>query len=142
MFDCDDYLSSESDCESWPPSSLYDSPTKPAQDLSYTNRPTAPIIYDRVSDSEDEFETKAPQIVPSFVQSFEQVKTPRHYVQPIKTSIPAATPKLAIPKSNSSGKRRNKKACFVCKSVDHLIKGCDYHAKKMAQPTPRNYAHR
>nr|GEY44327.1 hypothetical protein [Tanacetum cinerariifolium] len=25
MFDCDDYLSSESDCESWPTSSLYDS---------------------------------------------------------------------------------------------------------------------
>nr|GEW83529.1 ribonuclease H-like domain-containing protein [Tanacetum cinerariifolium] len=24
MFDCDDYLSSESDCESWPPNSLYD----------------------------------------------------------------------------------------------------------------------
>nr|GEY65959.1 hypothetical protein [Tanacetum cinerariifolium] len=24
MFDCDDYLSSESDCDSWPPSSLYD----------------------------------------------------------------------------------------------------------------------
>nr|GFA35008.1 hypothetical protein [Tanacetum cinerariifolium] len=34
------------------------------------------------------------------------------------------------------------KACFVCKSVDHLIKDCDFHAKKMAQPTPRNYAHR
>nr|GFB73076.1 hypothetical protein [Tanacetum cinerariifolium] len=62
--------------------------------------------------------------------------------EPIETSIPAATPKLAIPKSNSSGKRRNKKAYFVCKSVDHLIKGYDYHAKKMAQPTPRNYAHR
>nr|GEW24915.1 hypothetical protein [Tanacetum cinerariifolium] len=30
---------------------------------------------------------------------------------------------------------------FVCKSVDHLIKDCDYHAKKMAQPTPRNYGH-
>nr|GEY63098.1 ribonuclease H-like domain-containing protein [Tanacetum cinerariifolium] len=27
-------------------------------------------------------------------------------------------------------------------SVDHMIKDCDYHAKKMAQPTPRNYAHR
>nr|GFA44213.1 putative ribonuclease H-like domain-containing protein [Tanacetum cinerariifolium] len=40
------------------------------------------------------------------------------------------------------GKRMNKKACFVCKSVDHLIKDCDYHAKKMAQPTLRNYAHR
>nr|GEV02218.1 hypothetical protein [Tanacetum cinerariifolium] len=166
MFDCDDYLSSESDCESWPPSPLYDrfqpsngyhavpppytgtfmppkpdlvfntaptavetdhpafivqlSPTKPVQALSHTNRPTTPIIEDRVFDSEDESETKAPQIVPSFVQSSKQVKTPRHYVQPVETSIPAATPKPASPKSISSGKRRNRKACFVCKSVDHL----------------------
>nr|GEU75363.1 ribonuclease H-like domain-containing protein [Tanacetum cinerariifolium] len=60
---------------------------------------------------------------------------------PVETSIPAATPKPASPKSNSSGKRRNRIACFVCKSVDHLIKDCDYHAKKMAQPTPRNYAY-
>nr|GFD53920.1 hypothetical protein [Tanacetum cinerariifolium] len=63
-------------------------------------------------------------------------------VQPIKTSIAAATPAPASPKSNSSGKRRNRKACFVCKSVDHLIKDYDYHTKKMAQPTLRNYAHR
>nr|GEU90306.1 ribonuclease H-like domain-containing protein [Tanacetum cinerariifolium] len=51
-------------------SSIFDnelSPTKPAQDLSHTNIPTTPIIEDWVSDSEDEFETKAPQIVPSFV---------------------------------------------------------------------------
>nr|GEZ84730.1 hypothetical protein [Tanacetum cinerariifolium] len=33
------------------------SPTKPDQDLSHTNRPTAPIIEDWVSDSEDESET-------------------------------------------------------------------------------------
>nr|GFC69851.1 hypothetical protein [Tanacetum cinerariifolium] len=26
--------------------------------------------------------------------------------------------------------------------VDHLIKDCGYHAKKIAQPTPRNHAHR
>nr|GEV59268.1 hypothetical protein [Tanacetum cinerariifolium] len=62
--------------------------------------------------------------------------------EPIETSIPATTPKPTSPKSNSSGKRRNRKACFVYKSVDHLIKDCDYHAKKMAQPTPRNYVHR
>nr|GEV63162.1 putative ribonuclease H-like domain-containing protein [Tanacetum cinerariifolium] len=61
---------------------------------------------------------------------------------PIKTTILAATSVPASPKSNSSSKRRNRKACFVCKSVDHLIKDCDYHTKKMAQPTPRNYAHR
>nr|GFA83034.1 putative ribonuclease H-like domain-containing protein [Tanacetum cinerariifolium] len=60
----------------------------------------------------------------------------------IETTFQAATSVPASPKSNSSGKRRNKKACFVCKSVDHLIKDCDYHSKKMAQPTPRNYANR
>nr|GEV20691.1 mitochondrial dicarboxylate carrier [Tanacetum cinerariifolium] len=83
-----------------------------------------------VSDSEDESETKASQFVPSFVQS---------YVQPIETSILAAPASL---KSTRSRKRRNIKACFVCKSVDHLIKDCNYHAKKMAQPIPRNYATR
>nr|GFB74294.1 hypothetical protein [Tanacetum cinerariifolium] len=123
------YFSSESDYESCSPSSLSD-------------RPTAPIIEDWVSDYEDESETIAPQVVPSFVQSSEQVKTPRHSVQPVESSILAATPKPTSPKSNSSGKRRNRKTCFVCKSVDHLIKDCDYHTKKMAQPTPRNYAHR
>nr|GEV28350.1 ribonuclease H-like domain-containing protein [Tanacetum cinerariifolium] len=61
---------------------------------------------------------------------------------PVDTSIPTATPTPASPMSASSGKRKNKKACFVCKSEDHLIKDCDYHAKKMAQPTLRNYAHR
>nr|GEX42348.1 ribonuclease H-like domain-containing protein [Tanacetum cinerariifolium] len=60
----------------------------------------------------------------------------------IKTTIPAATPVLVSPKSNSISQRRNRKACFVCKSVDHLIKDYDYHTKKMAQPTPRNYANR
>nr|GEX26055.1 hypothetical protein [Tanacetum cinerariifolium] len=118
------------------------SPTKPNQDLSHTNRPTAPIIEDWFSDSEDESETKAPQIIPSFVQSTKQVKSPRHYVQHVKTSISAATPKPASPKPTSNGKKRNRKACFVCKSVDHLIKDCDYHEKKMAQPTARNHAHR
>nr|GEZ06691.1 hypothetical protein [Tanacetum cinerariifolium] len=116
------------------------SPTKPEQDLSHITRPVAPIIEDCVSDSEDEYETKAPQFVSSFVQSSKQVKTPRHSVKPIETSIPAATPTPASLKSTSSGKRRNKKACFVCKSIDQLIKDCDYHANKMAQPTPRNNA--
>nr|GEY88267.1 hypothetical protein [Tanacetum cinerariifolium] len=113
------------------------SPTKPKQDLSHINIPTAPIIEDWVSNSKDESETKAPQSVPSFVQSFEQVKSPRHSVQHVETYILAATPKPASPKSASSGKRRNRKACFMCKSLDHLIKDCDYHAKKMAQPTTR-----
>nr|GEV83298.1 hypothetical protein [Tanacetum cinerariifolium] len=118
------------------------SPTKPKQDLSHPNRPTAPIIKDWDSVSKDEYKTKAPQSVPSFVQSSEQVKSSRHSVQHVETSIPAATPKPASPKSASSGKIRNRKACFMCKSVYHLIKDCDYHAKKMAQPITRNHARR
>nr|GEX58687.1 putative ribonuclease H-like domain-containing protein [Tanacetum cinerariifolium] len=61
---------------------------------------------------------------------------------PVEISILAATLKPVSIEYDSSGKRRNRKACFVCKSVDHLIKDYDYHAKKMAQPTPRNYVHR
>nr|GEW41871.1 hypothetical protein [Tanacetum cinerariifolium] len=113
MFDCKNYYSSESDCETWPPSNLYDSTTKPEQDLSHTSRPSAPIIEDWVSDSEEDSEPNDPQ-----------------------QSVPTS------PKSNSSGKRRNRKTCFVCKSVDHLIKDSDFHAKKMAKPAQKNYANR
>nr|GEW17840.1 zinc finger, CCHC-type [Tanacetum cinerariifolium] len=118
------------------------SPTKPNQDLSHTYRPSAPIIKDWVSDSKDESETQKPQNVPSFVQPTENVKTPRPSVQQVETSIPTATSKTAIPKPTSNGKHRNKKACFVCKSLDHLIKDCDYHAKPMAQTPARNHAKR
>nr|GEU63011.1 hypothetical protein [Tanacetum cinerariifolium] len=96
--------------------------SKHAQDLSHTTRPLAPIIEDWVFDSEDESEPNDPQSVPSFVQSFEQVNTLRHSVQPIKAPILDTTPKPASPKSNSSSKRKNRKTCFVCRSVDHLIK--------------------
>nr|GEV61173.1 hypothetical protein [Tanacetum cinerariifolium] len=118
------------------------SPTKPDLDLSHTNRPLASIIEDWVSDSEDESEIKTPQNVPSFIQSTEQVKSPRPSVQHVESSIPAATPKPVSLKPTSNGKSKNRKACFVCKSLDHLIKDCDYHEKKMAQPTARNHAYR
>nr|GFC76353.1 hypothetical protein [Tanacetum cinerariifolium] len=73
------------------------SPTKPKQDLSHTTRPIAPIIEDWVSDSEEEYETKAPQL------------------------------------------KGTKKIYFVCKSETHLIKDCDFHARKLAQ---KSYASR
>nr|GEW07381.1 hypothetical protein [Tanacetum cinerariifolium] len=117
-------------------------PTKPDQDLSHTNRPLAPIIEDWVSDSEDESKTKTPQNVPSFVQPTEQVKSPRPSIQHVETSILAVTPKPASPKPTSNGKHRNRKTCFMCKSLDHLIKDCDYYKKKMAQPNAKNHAHR
>nr|GFB32270.1 hypothetical protein [Tanacetum cinerariifolium] len=94
------------------------SPPKPEQDLSHTSRPSTPIIEDWVSDSKEESKPKTPQqFVPSFAQSSEHVKTPRHSVQPIETTFQAATSIPASPKSNSSGKKRNRKAFFICKSV-------------------------
>nr|GEV37284.1 putative ribonuclease H-like domain-containing protein [Tanacetum cinerariifolium] len=57
----------------------------------------------------------------------------------VETSIPLKT---AIPKPTRNGTRRNRKACFVCKSLDHLIKDHDFHEKKMARPTARNHAHK
>nr|GEU65683.1 uncharacterized mitochondrial protein AtMg00810-like [Tanacetum cinerariifolium] len=80
--------------------------------------------------------------VPSFVQPIEQVKAPRPFVQHVETSVLVATSDNSIPKPTSNGKRRNRKACFVCKSLDHLIKDCDYHEKKMAQSTARNHVKR
>nr|GEX00377.1 putative ribonuclease H-like domain-containing protein [Tanacetum cinerariifolium] len=115
---------------------------EPAKDLSHTNRPFAPIIKVWVSDSEEDSKIIAPQIAHSSVQSTKQVTPPRHSIQPVEAPIPAAIPKLTTLKSNRSSKRKNRKTCFVCKSLDHLIKDYDYHAKKKAQPTIRNYAHR
>nr|GEV28927.1 putative ribonuclease H-like domain-containing protein [Tanacetum cinerariifolium] len=43
-------------------------------------------------------------------------------VKTIETSIPTAKTMTTIPKPKSNGTRRNRKACFVCKSLDHLIK--------------------
>nr|GEV95483.1 hypothetical protein [Tanacetum cinerariifolium] len=101
----------KSDCESWPPSSL----------------------YDRFQPSGG-YHAVPPPYTGTFMP-------PKPDLQ-IETTILVATLVPASPKSNSSGQRRNRKACFVCKSVDHLIKDCDFHTKKMAQPTQKNYAHR
>nr|GFB02236.1 hypothetical protein [Tanacetum cinerariifolium] len=161
MFDCDNYYSSESDSDSWPPSNLYDrfftsggyhvipplitgtfmppkpdlvfhtppsdenkhlafnvqlSPTKPEQDLS--SRPSAPIIED---------------------WSLELVKSPRHSGQLCQAAILVAPCVPLRSNPHSKGSRKTKKACFVCKSVDYLIKDCDFHAQKLAQ---RTYASR
>nr|GEZ16111.1 hypothetical protein [Tanacetum cinerariifolium] len=52
------------------------SPTKPEQDLS--SRPSAPIIEVWVSDSEEDNMPQVSKDVPSFAQSSELVKSPRH----------------------------------------------------------------
>nr|GEX07642.1 hypothetical protein [Tanacetum cinerariifolium] len=84
-----------------------------------------------VSDSEDEYEGKPmpTQTSPSFVQTSETVKPPRPSVQPVEHPIPAANLKIEILKPKGHGNCRNRKACFVCKSLTYLIKDCDYYEK-------------
>nr|GEW27534.1 ribonuclease H-like domain-containing protein [Tanacetum cinerariifolium] len=99
------------------------SPAKPAQAISHTTKSMVPIIEDWVSDSEDESEPNDSHSVPSSAQITEHIKTPRHSILPVEAPILAATPKPTNPKTSSSGgKRKNRKTCFVCRCVDHLIK--------------------
>nr|GEV39800.1 hypothetical protein [Tanacetum cinerariifolium] len=70
------------------------------------------------------------------------VETDHSAFIPVVAPIMDASLKPTSLKSNISSKRKNRKTCFVCRSVDHLVRDCDFHTKKKAQPTPRNYAHR
>nr|GEW43053.1 putative ribonuclease H-like domain-containing protein [Tanacetum cinerariifolium] len=117
------------------------SPAKPAQYISYVTRPMTPIIKDWVSDSEDESEPNDPQSAPSFVQTSEHPKLSRHFVLPVEASILETTPNSTSSKTKGS-RRKNKKTCFVCRGLDHLIKDSNFHAKPKTQTTPRNSTHR
>nr|GEY09084.1 ribonuclease H-like domain-containing protein [Tanacetum cinerariifolium] len=116
------------------------SPTKPDKYLSYSNKPSAPIIKDWVSDSEDDFEAEPTHNAPSFVHSFKLVKPPRPSVKPVKNPISAETHRKDIPKSRCHRNSRNKKACFVYKSLTHLIKDYNYYEKQIVQKPVRNHA--
>nr|GEW27769.1 hypothetical protein [Tanacetum cinerariifolium] len=113
------------------------SPTKPKQDLS--SRPSAPIIEDWVSDSEEDDMPQVTKDVPSFAQSPELVKSPRNSGLLSQPPISVAPPVPLRTNSPSKGLRRTKKTCFVCKNENHLIKDCDFYARKLAQ---KSYASR
>nr|GEZ28460.1 hypothetical protein [Tanacetum cinerariifolium] len=107
VFDCDELISFESDVIM---------PTSPMHDMYksgegyhvvpplYSNRPSAPIIEDWVSDSEDKYEGEPmpTQKAPSFVQTSKHVKTPRPSVKPIEHPTPAANIRKDIPKSRGN----------------------------------------
>nr|GEV75882.1 uncharacterized mitochondrial protein AtMg00810-like [Tanacetum cinerariifolium] len=85
------------------------------KDLSQSHRPSAAIIEDWVSDSEDESEGEhmPTQKTPSFVQTSEHVKPTGPSVKLVEHPIPAANLKQDIPKPQGHGNSRNRKACFV-----------------------------
>nr|GEW35320.1 hypothetical protein [Tanacetum cinerariifolium] len=68
------------------------------------------------------------------------MKTPRTSVKPVEHPIQAK--KLRKDTQQSRGHKHSwtRKACFVCKSLNHLIKDCDYYEKQMVQNPVRNHA--
>nr|GEX41288.1 putative ribonuclease H-like domain-containing protein [Tanacetum cinerariifolium] len=143
MFDCDEFCTSESD-ESLPPSPIYDryqsrdgyhvvpSPYKgtfmpPKPDLVFHDAPNVNETV-HIAFTVELSPTKPDKDLPS--------------AKLVETSIPAANPKIAIRKPKSHEHSRNRKACFMCKSLTHLIKNYDYHEKKMAQTPVRKHAQR
>ncbi|GJZ00689.1 ribonuclease H-like domain-containing protein, partial [Tanacetum coccineum] len=93
----------------------------------------APIIEEYESDSEDEYvsiPTKE-QETPSFAN--QQVKTPRETVKNQYTH--SQKPKVD---KKELGYGFTVRACFVCGSLNHLIRDCDFHEKRMARKAELN----
>ncbi|GJT76101.1 hypothetical protein Tco_1042826 [Tanacetum coccineum] len=93
----------------------------------------APIIEEYESDSEDEYvsiPTKE-QETPSFAN--QQVKTPRETVKNQYTH--SKNPKVD---NKQLGYGFTARACFVCGSLNHLIRDCDFHEKRMAKQAELN----
>ncbi|GJY58768.1 ribonuclease H-like domain-containing protein [Tanacetum coccineum] len=93
----------------------------------------APIIEEYESDSEDEYvsiPTKE-QETPSFAN--QQVKTPRETVKNHFTH--SKNPKVD---KKELGYGFTARACFVCGSLNHLIRDYDFHEKRMAKQAELN----
>ncbi|GJT98286.1 ribonuclease H-like domain-containing protein [Tanacetum coccineum] len=130
------FMNKESDLENQP---LYDS-VKTSKFVTETvvNEPKvvsqpkvwsdAPIIEEYESDSEDEHVSlpTEEQETPSFANK--QVKTPMETVKNQFTH--SKNPKVD---KKGLGYGFVTKACFVCGSLSHLIRDCDFHEKSMAK---------
>nr|GFB73233.1 hypothetical protein [Tanacetum cinerariifolium] len=137
MVDCD---SSKGDSDNRPPSNLYDKSIPSGgyhavpPPITGTFMPPKPdlVFHTPPSDENKHLAFNVSNDVPSFDQSPELVKSPRHSGQLCQVPIPVAPSVLLRSNPHSKGSRKTKKACFVFKSKDHLIKDCDFHARKLA----------
>ncbi|GJZ05423.1 putative ribonuclease H-like domain-containing protein, partial [Tanacetum coccineum] len=114
-----------------------------------TVRPSAPIIedWDTDSDNNSVFRPKTDQTKPKFrkikfVKSDENVKsvnkenTHRQVEYPKKSQSPRGNRRNGngrMTQKLGNGFEFIKKACFVCRSFNHLIKDCDFHDNKMVE---------
>ncbi|GJX85566.1 hypothetical protein Tco_0336340 [Tanacetum coccineum] len=95
----------------------------------------APIIEEYETDSDDYCVSKPTkeQEQPSFTSTNKQVKTPRETVTNQFTH--SKNPKVD---KKGLGYGFTTKACFVCGSLSHFIRDCDFHEKRMAKQAELN----
>ncbi|GJZ64384.1 ribonuclease H-like domain-containing protein [Tanacetum coccineum] len=119
-----------------------------------TVRPSAPIIeeWDTDSDNGSVFRPKSDKTKPkftkiNFVKSGENVKsvnkenTHRQVEYPRKSQSPRDNRRNwngMMTQKLGNGFESIKKACFVCGSLNHLIKDCDFHENKMVEKPELN----
>nr|GEV11715.1 hypothetical protein [Tanacetum cinerariifolium] len=91
------------------------STNKSSKDLSKRHRPDAPIVKDRISDSEDktEIESMPKQREHSFVTSTEHVKSSKESIKKVKHHKQAANLRTNNQKSRGHKTNWNNKACFI-----------------------------
>nr|GEY91221.1 hypothetical protein [Tanacetum cinerariifolium] len=95
------------------------------------------LILTSDSKYENEIESVPKQREPSFVTSTEHVKSSKESVKKVEHRKQAANLRINNQMSRGHKTNRNNKAYFVCKSLNHLIKDCDYYEKQMVQkPVP------
>ncbi|GJX52058.1 hypothetical protein Tco_0280427 [Tanacetum coccineum] len=80
-----------------------------------------------VTNEKDVSAPKSKEVAPSCVS---HIKTPR---QPLKHKVNRKNWNDMMERELGEGYSFTKKKCFVCGSLSHLIKDCDYYEKKMAR---------
>ncbi|GJR11349.1 ribonuclease H-like domain-containing protein [Tanacetum coccineum] len=92
----------------------------------------APIIEEYESDSDDDCVSlpTIEQDQPSFANTNLQVKTPKETIKNQDTHSKVD--------KKGMGYGFTTKACFVCGSLSHLIRDCDFHEKQMAKQAELN----
>nr|GEY07455.1 hypothetical protein [Tanacetum cinerariifolium] len=134
MFDCENYYSSESNSDSWPPSNLYD---RFVPSGGYHAVP--PPVAGTFMPPKPDLVFHTPPFDENEHLAFNVQLSPTKPEQDL-SSIPIAPPVSLRTNLPSKGYKKTKKACFVCKSVDHLIKDCDFHARKTVSAVKPNFS--
>nr|GEV09091.1 hypothetical protein [Tanacetum cinerariifolium] len=132
---------------SWPPSNLYDMfvpsggyhVVLPPVSGTFMHPKPDLVFHTPPSDENEHLAFNVTKDVPSFSLSPDLVKSPRHSGLLSYPPMSVAPPVPLRTNSPLKGLRRTKKTYFVCKSETHLIKDCDFHARKLAQ---KSYASR